>query len=47
MHWFNTNSTFIRGSVKLGTIGKNVTNSLLGTQLISGAMSAVHQVVKK
>ena len=34
------------GSVKLGTIGKYVKNSLLRTQLISGAMSAVHQAVK-
>lgn len=35
------------GSIKLGTIGKYAKNSLLRSQLISGAMAAVNQSVKK
>jgi len=35
------------GDVKLGTIGKYVKNSLLRSQLIAGAMSAVHQAEKR
>jgi transposase len=35
------------GSVKLGSIGRGVKNSLLRSQLISGAMSAVNQIAKR
>jgi transposase len=35
------------GSVKLGSIGRGVKNSLLRRQLISGAMSAVNQITKR
>ena len=35
------------GKVKLGTIGKSCKNSMLRSQLISGAMAVVRQVVKR
>ena len=33
------------GNVKLGTIGKNVKNSILRSHLITGAMSAINQIM--
>jgi len=35
------------GKTKLGTIGKYVKNSMLRSQLITGAMSAINQIVKR
>ena len=35
------------GKVKLGSIGKHVKNSILRSQLITGALSAVSQMVKR
>lgn len=35
------------GKTKLGTIGRHVKNSILRSQLITGAMSAVNQAVRK
>ncbi len=35
------------GKMKLGSIGKHVKNSILRSQLISGATSAVQQIVKR
>ena len=35
------------GKMKLGSIGKHVKNSMLRSQLISGATSAVQQIVKR
>lgn len=35
------------GNVKLGSIGKNVKNSLLRSQLINGAMSVIAHVCKR
>ena len=35
------------GKVKLGSIGKHVKNSILRSQLITGALSAVSHIVKR
>ncbi|MFT6877470.1 MAG: transposase [Granulosicoccus sp.] len=47
---FSTSSTIQHtsgGKVKLGSIGRNVKNSLLRSQLITGAMAAVSRVCKR
>ena len=35
------------GKIKLGSIGKHVKNSMLRSQLIAGATSAIQQIVKR